>query len=91
MESSTSSDSTDCRIHWADILRGYSSVLTLEEAYIGKGGLDSLILHYLNQHDVPVKFSGLGFRETFSFAIGSRDELHQSYGTGKAALITESP
>ncbi|MFC1511451.1 transketolase family protein, partial [Candidatus Margulisiibacteriota bacterium] len=59
-----------------DSLSKYSCVITLEEGFIRKGGLDSLVSQLLDKKDSNIKLRRMGFEDTYVFKIGSRDYLH---------------
>jgi transketolase len=60
-----------------DILRSYRCVITLEEAFVGKGGLDSLITGILNRNKLRIDLINLGIDDHHVFDIGSREYLHK--------------
>ena len=55
----------------------YKYVLTVEEGFIGKGGLDSLVLSSINDARLDIKLKRLGFSDTYTFTIGNRCYLHK--------------
>lgn len=68
-------------------LRSYQSVMSIEEGFIGKGGLDSIIggiIHDMGHH---IMFSAAGLQDKYLFHIGSREYLHEESGVGKESLI----
>jgi len=58
-----------------DILKKYKTVITLEEAFINKGGMDSVIAGILNKRDADIKLKRLGFDDRYIFKFGNRDFL----------------
>lgn len=58
-------------------LNKYKFVITLEEAFINKGGLDSLIASILNKNNSSIKLSSFGFSDSYIFEIGNREYLHK--------------
>lgn len=60
----------------ANKLSKYKKVLTLEEGFIGKGGIDSVIANLMNQFKIKTEFKPMGIADHYSFEIGSRDYLH---------------
>ncbi|MBU2044112.1 MAG: transketolase [Candidatus Omnitrophica bacterium] len=60
-----------------ETLKNYKYVITLEEAFIKKGGLDSAILNILNDRQANVFFKGLGFQDRYVFELGGRDHLYK--------------
>ncbi len=55
----------------------YNIIITLEEGFINKGGLDSLILNALVKSEKMPKFRSMGFADSHVFDIGSREYLHK--------------
>jgi len=72
------------------ILKNYPAVITLEEAFIGKGGLDSLIRNILSSALKPVVIVPMGFADSYSYEIGHRDELHRQHGLGQTDIVKKS-
>jgi transketolase len=64
----------------ASVLKKYKYVLTLEEAFIGKGGLDALISDVILKADLNVKLKCMGFKDSHCFEIGGREYLHKLNG-----------
>jgi transketolase len=67
-------------------LEGYEGVLTLEEGFVGKGGLDSLVLNILTEAGRPVRFKGLGFEDSYVCDVGNRAYLHKLAFLDEAAV-----
>jgi transketolase len=61
-------------------LRKYDCVVTLEEAFIDKGGLDSLIANILAAKKSSVNLKRIGLGDKYVFEVGSRDYLHKLNG-----------
>lgn len=75
----------DCAL-LARVLRGYRSVITLEEGFSGRGGLDSLIAETILHHKIQVNFRGLGIPHKYCFETGEREYLHEINGLGAEAI-----
>lgn len=60
-----------------DALTKYKYILTLEEAFINKGGLDSFVIGILNRKSSDTKVKSKGFKDSYVFDVGSRDYLHK--------------
>jgi transketolase len=58
-------------------IKKYSTVITLEEAFINKGGLDGLISKILSNKNSTIRLKGMGFEDAYVFDIGSREYLHK--------------
>ena len=58
-------------------LKKYECIITLEEAFINKGGLDSLISGVMSDKLSQFKLKRLGFGDKYVFDIGSREYFHK--------------
>ena len=63
-----------------NILKRYKNIVTMEEAFIKKGGLDCLISDLLRKNHSSVRLDSLGFTDTYVFQVGDRRYLHQING-----------
>lgn len=54
----------------------YMHIISLEESFIGKGGLDGLVSMILERNHSSVHFYRMGFPDSYEFDIGSREHLH---------------
>ena len=70
----------------ADCLRGYARVATLEEAFIGCGGLDSLVSCVLERRSLSARHQRFGFQRGYNFDNGGRLHLHRSVGIDTDSL-----
>ncbi len=71
----------------ARILSRYSCVITIEEGFIGRGGLDSLIAETLRAHNLNIERKSLGFKGQYLFAPGPRESLYERHGFGQDQII----
>ncbi len=58
-------------------IQRYKYIITLEEAFINKGGLDSLVSYVLDNKNSNITLKRMGFKDAYVFDIGSRDYLHR--------------
>ena len=63
-----------------------SRVVTLEEAFVDRGGLDAFVRSRLSN---PVSILGIGVRPAYDFALGSREHLHERVGIGELAVFEQ--
>ncbi len=70
-----------------EALNKYKYVVTLEEAFINKGGLDSLVAGILSGRESGIKLRRMGFGDAYVFDIGSRDSLHKLNGLDEKSII----
>jgi len=60
-----------------EIIKKYDIVISLEEGFINKGGLDSLISTILDSNNSDIRLFRMGFDDKYVFEIGNRDYLHK--------------
>jgi len=70
-----------------DSLRGYQYILTLEEAFINSGGLDTIIADILINKNSKAIFKKMGLKDRYIFDIGSRTYLHKLSGLDEENII----
>lgn len=58
-------------------LREYKCIMTLEEGFINKGGLDSLVSTIINRKNSNIRIKRMGFNDAYVFDIGGREYLHE--------------
>jgi transketolase len=63
-----------------NLLKKYKCVVTMEEAFINKAGLDTAILHILSKRQHKVVFRNLGFQDKYVFTLGGREHIHKLHG-----------
>jgi len=59
------------------VLKKYELIVTVEEAFVGKGGLDSLVAGLLRKNDLNIRMESLGIGERYVFELGPREHLHE--------------
>lgn len=70
-----------------DLLRRYKAIVTIEEGFVNKGGLDSLISNLLSDRNVNIKLKRLGFADNYVFPSGDREFLYELNGLGQEEII----
>jgi len=60
-----------------EILRQYSHVVTMEESFINKGGLDTIIEHLCFSNRLFIGMTKLGFGDKYVFDVGDREHLYK--------------
>lgn len=71
----------------ADALRKYRAVVTVEEGFIGRGGLDAVILNLLAAQCIHADFKSFGYTDRYFFECGDRDYLRAQAGFGDAQIL----
>jgi transketolase len=69
-----------------EAISGYRHVITIEEGFIGGGGLDSAIGTLLSDARSPITLDRIGFNDRYVFELGSRDRLHELSGMDTASI-----
>lgn len=73
----------------AKALESYDVVVSCEEGFRDRGGLDALISSVVSEYGLSLKILKIGVNPGYSFDIGSRFELHQKAGIGKSSILEE--
>ena len=71
----------------AQALAPYRHVVTMEEAFINNGGLDSLVTKVAREHTLSCALHPVGVSDRYVFDLGSRDQLHALNGMDDAAVV----
>ena len=58
-------------------LKKYKYIITLEEGFKNKGGLDTILSKILTNHQSNIRLKGLGFEDRYLFKVGDRNYLHK--------------
>lgn len=70
-------------------LTKYKHIVIIEEAFINKGGLDSLMMGILNERGANIKLTNKGFKDSYVFDIGSRDYLHKLNRLDEESIVRD--
>ena len=68
-------------------LSSYSRVITMEEGFKNRGGLDSLVMNFIRENKLQLDFENVGLRDHYSFEIGSRSSLHETHCMEPKSII----
>lgn len=71
----------------AEVLAPFREVITLEEAFIDNGGLDSLVGKVVRENRLDCRPHPVGVRDRYVFDLGSRDRLHALGGMDEDAVV----
>ena len=71
------------------IVTGYSGIISLEEGFRGRGGLDSMLFEFTSRRDLDVKILNIGVEPGYSFELGTRSELHEKVGIGVNSILSQ--
>ncbi|MCB2263879.1 MAG: hypothetical protein LGR52_13245 [Candidatus Thiosymbion ectosymbiont of Robbea hypermnestra] len=71
----------------ASALMPYIGVVTLEEGFRGRGGLDSMLFEFIARRNLQSRVLNLGVEPAYRFELGSRAELHEKVGIGTQSVL----
>jgi transketolase len=69
-----------------EVLADYRGVITLEEGFTGRGGLDAMMFEWVSRRGLPLRVHNVGVSPRYRFELGSRDQLHERVGIGANAV-----
>lgn len=69
------------------VLTPYSGIVSLEEGFAGRGGMDALLFNFLAIESIPCQLKNIGVEGGYRFELGSRAELHEQVGIGPIAVL----
>ncbi len=67
-------------------LKKYKCVITLEEGFINKGGLDSFVSSMIDRNNAGIRLRRMGFNDAYVFNPGNRDYLHKMYNLDEKSI-----
>ncbi len=70
-----------------ETLKKYAYIITLEEGFIGNGGLDALISKVILDNQLNIKLKRMGFNDRYVFELGGRDYLHKLNNLNEESII----
>ena len=71
------------------ILSVYRHIVTMEEAFINKGSLDSIIEHLCFSNRLFVGMTKFGFDDKYVFEVGNREHLHKVNGLDQDSIVNK--
>lgn len=70
-------------------LTGYPQIVTLEEGFRGRGGMDAMLFDFVARRQLEASILNIGVEGGYRFELGSRSELHEQVGIGVNAAFTQ--
>jgi transketolase len=70
-----------------DRVKSARLVVSMEEGFVGRGGLDSIVQALLRDYRIPIRYIPIGVAPDYSFELGTRLELHDNVGIGESACL----
>lgn len=71
----------------AGVMKPYSALVSLEEGFRGRGGMDAMLFDFIARRSLPQQMLNIGVEGTYSFELGTRAELHEAVGIGPNAVM----
>ncbi len=71
-----------------DALASYAGIVTLEEGFRGRGGMDAMLFEFAARRSLPAKILNLGADGGYRFELGTRADLHEKVGIGLQAVTS---
>lgn len=68
-------------------LSKYKHIITMEEAFINRGGLDGIIENILRENKSTAELTKLGFGNNYVFEVGNREYLHTVSGLSIKSIV----
>lgn len=69
------------------LLSGYKAIVTMEEGFKGRGGIDSMMFDFIGRKNLGLPILNLGVNGGYRFELGTREELHELAGIGPKYII----
>ena len=66
-------------------LQAHAGVVTMEEGFRGRGGIDAMMFDLLTQRGIRLPMRNIGVEPGYRFELGNRQELHEQVGIGIGA------
>ncbi|MBI5641250.1 MAG: transketolase [Nitrospirae bacterium] len=70
-----------------ETVKKYELLISLEEAFVNKGGLDGLVSSIVGNRGSRIRLKRMGLKDEYSFSQGSRDYLHRLNALDEESLI----
>ncbi len=70
-------------------LAKYSGIVSLEEGFRGRGGMDSMLFEFIARNNLSPKMLNIGVEGGYRFELGTRQELHEQVGIGENIVLSQ--
>lgn len=72
--------------HFLVLIKSFDFIFTLEEGFVGVGGLDALIAESIAKHTIKVKLKSFGVDRRYTFSFSSRRDLLSAVGLNEHTI-----
>ncbi len=69
------------------VLSPYGGVVTMEEGFRGRGGLDAMMFDYILRRKIGIRILNIGVEAKYRFELGERTVLHEKVGIGPESVM----
>ncbi len=69
------------------LLCSHDGLVTLEEGFRGRGGIDSMFFEIISRERLGLKHLNIGVKGGYRFELGTRAELHEQVGIGESTVF----
>lgn len=70
------------------LISSHDGLVTLEEGFRGRGGLDSMFFEIVARERLGVEHLNIGVEGGYRFELGTRTQLHEQVGIGENAVFS---
>lgn len=74
-------------LEFQNALEPYRGLVSLEEGFRGRGGLDSMLFEFIARRRLNARMLNIGVEGAYHFELGTRTELHEMVGIGPQAVL----
>ena len=71
------------------VLGGYAGLVSLEEGFRARGGVDSMLFDFLRRIGSNMQMCNIGVEPVYRFELGSRADLHEQVSIGIDAVVAK--
>jgi transketolase len=71
------------------LISSYPAIVTLEEGFRGRGGIDAMFFEFAARGGIDVKHLNIGVEGGYRFELGTRSELHEQVGIGEKVATND--
>ena len=72
-----------------NVLSSYKKIVSMEEAFSGRGGLDAVMFNHIAHQNLDINLINIGVEGDYRFEIGSREHIHEEVGIGVNAIVNK--
>lgn len=71
-----------------ELIKKYKTIITIEEGFVNKGGMDSLVSNLLRNKNSDIILKSFGFGDNYVFKCGDREVLYEAGGLCQKDMIS---